>query len=125
MNILKTDIRTKKTLKIGSFRAREVIKVCPKCGMQYRSKELSGIVAPSCNFGYDILVYVGKALFINHLPDHSIVEQLAAQNIPISLSEIAYNSGYIDANQVQVLAQQLEKNSYGQYLLALLGDATD
>jgi glucose-1-phosphate thymidylyltransferase len=39
--------------------------------------------------------------------------------------EIAYNNGYIDADQIRVLAQQLEKNGYGQYLLALLGDTID
>ena len=32
LNILKTDTRTKKTMRIGNFRAREIIKVCPKCG---------------------------------------------------------------------------------------------
>ena len=89
LNILKTDTRTKKTMKIGSFRARETIKVCPKCGIQYRSKELSSIVPPSCNFGYDILVYVGKALFVNHLADQTIVEQLAVKNVNISPSEIS------------------------------------
>jgi len=89
LNILKTDTRTKKTMKIGSFRARETIKVCPKCGIQYRSKELSCIVPPFCNFGYDILVYVGKALFVNHLADQTIVEQLAVKDVNISPSEIS------------------------------------
>ena len=89
LNILKTDTRTKKTMKIGSFRARETIKVCPKCGIRYRSKELSSIVPPSCNFGYDILVYVGKALFVHHLADQSIVEQLAVKDVNISPSEIS------------------------------------
>ena len=54
LNVLKTDTRNKKTLQIGSFKAREIIKICPKCGMQYRSKELSKIVPPFCNFGYDL-----------------------------------------------------------------------
>ncbi len=90
LKVLKTETRTKKTIQIGSFKAHETIKVCPQCSLQYRSKELSRIVPPNCNFAYDILIYVGKALFVNHLPDHSIVEQLAAQNISISPSEIAY-----------------------------------
>lgn len=89
LNVLKTDTRTKETLQT-SFKARETIKVCPKCGMQYRSKKLSKIVPPGCNFGYDILVYVGKALFVSHLPDHIIVEQLAVKDVSISPSEIAY-----------------------------------
>jgi hypothetical protein len=90
LNVLKTDTRIKKTIQIGSFKARETIKACPQCGIQYRSKELSKIVPSACNFGYDILVHVGKALFVNHLADYSIVEQLAVKNVHISPSEIAY-----------------------------------
>jgi glucose-1-phosphate thymidylyltransferase len=36
--------------------------------------------------------------------------------------EIAYRSGFIDAAQLERLAQPLIKNEYGQYLLALLRD---
>ncbi len=34
--------------------------------------------------------------------------------------EIAYRQGYIDAGQVERLAEPLKKNAYGQYLLAML-----
>jgi glucose-1-phosphate thymidylyltransferase len=34
--------------------------------------------------------------------------------------EIAYRQGYIDAEQVERLAEPLKKNAYGQYLLAML-----
>lgn len=36
--------------------------------------------------------------------------------------EIAYRSGYINAEQLEALAQPLLKNGYGQYLLRLLED---
>ncbi len=36
--------------------------------------------------------------------------------------EIAYRKGYINASQLQELAQPLKKNGYGQYLLRLLDD---
>lgn len=36
--------------------------------------------------------------------------------------EVAYRKGYIDAAQLQALAQPLSKNGYGQYLLRLLQD---
>ncbi len=78
------------TLHIGKFRARESIRICQECGKLYRSKELSRLVPPFCNFGYDILVYVGKALFVDHLADQRIIEHLATKNISISPSEIAY-----------------------------------
>ncbi len=38
------------------------------------------------------------------------------------LEEIAYNMGYITAEQVQKLAEPLKKNGYGQYLLNLVKD---
>ncbi len=90
LKVLKTDPRTIKTIRAGTLKARVTIKVCPRCGTQYRSKELSRIIPPGCNIGYDILVYVGKSLFLSHLPDQTIVEQLAVQNVHISPSEIAY-----------------------------------
>ena len=36
--------------------------------------------------------------------------------------EIAYRQGYIDAAQVERLAQPLKKNAYGKYLLAMLNE---
>lgn len=36
--------------------------------------------------------------------------------------EIAYRKGYIDATQLEALAQPLKKNGYGQYLLRMLNE---
>ena len=36
--------------------------------------------------------------------------------------EIAYRQGWIDAAQLQKLAEPLKKNGYGQYLLRLAGE---
>lgn len=36
------------------------------------------------------------------------------------IEEIAYRQGYIDADQLRWLAQPLQKNGYGQYLLGLI-----
>jgi glucose-1-phosphate thymidylyltransferase len=36
--------------------------------------------------------------------------------------EIAYRMGYIDAQQLERLAEPMRKNAYGQYLLAVLSD---
>jgi glucose-1-phosphate thymidylyltransferase len=38
--------------------------------------------------------------------------------------EVAFRSGYIDAQQVAVLAGNLGKNGYGEYLTAMLEDTT-
>ncbi|WP_431061052.1 glucose-1-phosphate thymidylyltransferase RfbA [Weissella paramesenteroides] len=43
------------------------------------------------------------------------------QNLKVaSLEEIAYRMGYIDAKQLETLAQSLKKNDYGQYLLRIV-----
>lgn len=34
--------------------------------------------------------------------------------------EIAYRKGFVDAEQVKVLAEPLKKNTYGQYLLKMI-----
>ena len=39
--------------------------------------------------------------------------------------EIAYRQGWIDAQQLQRLAEPMKKNGYGQYLLRLLGERGD
>jgi hypothetical protein len=56
----------------------------------YQSEELVKLVAPGANFGYDILVYVGKALFLRHRNDQEVVAELAQKNVQISIREIAY-----------------------------------
>ena len=43
-----------------------------------------------CNFGYDILVHVGRALFLRHRRSREISDELAAQNVRISPSEVEY-----------------------------------
>jgi len=90
LKVYKTHWREKVvTLPIGPFRAIETVLICEHCTRLYRSEELARLVAPESNFGYDILVYVGKALFLEHRSDQTIVGQLAAQNIRISAAEVA------------------------------------
>ncbi len=49
----------------------------------------------------------------------SIIE--ARQGLKVAcLEEIAYRMGYLNAEQVEKLAQPMSKNSYGQYLLRLI-----
>ena len=90
MKVRKTNIRKVITLHIRTFWARETVRICPTCQRIYRSEELARLVAPGANFGYDILVYVGKALFLRHRNDREVVAELAQKNIRISTREIAY-----------------------------------
>lgn len=90
LNVRKTNPRKVVTLHIGALFARETILICPECQSIYRSEELARLVAPGANFGYDILVYVGKALFLRHRNDREVAAELTQKNVKISTSEIAY-----------------------------------
>ena len=90
LKVGKTYPRKVVTLHIGPFYARQTSSICPKCRRIYHSEELAKLVAPGANFGYDILVYVGKALFLRHRNDREVVAELAQKNVQISTREIAY-----------------------------------
>ena len=59
LNVQKTRTRSISTLHLGRFRAREVFLSCKSCGHTERSEELSALVPPGANFGYDVMVYAG------------------------------------------------------------------
>ena len=88
--MLKTKQRDVVTLHIGMFHAQETISICDRCRRTYGSDDLRRLVAPSCNFGYDALVYVGQALFLRHRRSQEISDELAAQNVRISPREVDY-----------------------------------
>ena len=88
--VQKTRAKTAATLDLGEFIAKETVLICPECDVIYTSHELREIVPPLCKFGYDVLVYVGKAAFLHCLTDKKIIGQLLAKNISISPSEVAY-----------------------------------
>jgi hypothetical protein len=90
LQVQKTRTRKVAALAIGEFDAKETIFICRECGKVHSSSELQTIVPPLCRFGYDVIVYVGKAALLLCQSDEQIMEDLYAKNIPISLSEIAY-----------------------------------
>jgi len=90
LKVLKTKGRSVVTLHIGRFNALETIQICDGCRRTCGSQELARLVPPGCNFGYDILVHVGQALFLRHRRSQEISDELAAQNVRISPSEVEY-----------------------------------
>ena len=90
LKVLKTKGRGVVTLHIGRFNAQETIRICDGCRRTYGSQELARLVPPGCNFGYDLLVHVGQALFLRHRRSQEISDELAAQNVRISPSEVEY-----------------------------------
>jgi hypothetical protein len=89
LGVQKTHSRMVTTLHIGQFFAVETPLVCAKCGDCCRSEELSKLVPPGANFGYDVLVYAGQALFLRHRNEEEVVAELAERNVEISPSGVS------------------------------------
>ncbi len=43
-----------------------------------------------CNFGFDVMVYVGRAMFQSYKTENEVAEALWSQNVPISEREVSY-----------------------------------
>jgi len=83
--------RRKKVLSmIGPFVARETVAQCNHCSRTFFSDSLLRIVASRCNVAYDILVFVGRAMFQRHRNSQEIRTELIARNVRLSISEIEY-----------------------------------
>jgi len=77
------------TLHVGRFHATEVVLKCPSCKRTYRSEELGQLVPSGANFGYDVMVYVGQALWLHCRNEEEVVAELAQKNVRISPREVS------------------------------------
>jgi hypothetical protein len=89
LQVLKTRTRRVITLPIGEWIARETIWLDPTTAQVYPSASLRRLVAPGCNYGYDVVVYVGWALFGEAQPVRQIITQLAQRHVQLSASTVA------------------------------------
>jgi len=89
LKVHKTRRRTVSTLHVGRFHARETVLICKSCSHTYRSEELCDLVPPGANFGYDVMVYAGKALFLRYRNEEEVVAELAEKNVQISPREVS------------------------------------
>ena len=78
------------TLDIGPFRAVETVLVNSSDGSVYHSQQLRSLTPYRCTYGYDVLVYVGYALFVRCCSEGRIIEELAHRNVSISQREIGF-----------------------------------
>jgi len=87
--VLKSQKRTVATLDIGAFYAKETV-LYDSDGNAYHSQELRELVPYRCTFGYDVIVYVGYALFIHCHSEKQIIESQSRINVYISQREIGF-----------------------------------
>jgi len=88
--VLKTHTKKAATLEIGLFKIHETIKHCDCCHEVYRSDESRKLVAHGSKFGFDVLVFVGKSMFVECKNEKQIRSELKRKNIPISIRQIGY-----------------------------------
>ena len=89
LQVLKTRTRKVITLPIGQWIARETIWWDWATDEVYPSAALRRLVAPSCNYGYDVLVHIGRTLFVEAQPVRQIITQLAQRHVHLSASTVA------------------------------------
>jgi hypothetical protein len=77
-------------MSLGDIMAYEKHLFCAPCRQIYSSEVLDKIVPERCTFAYDVLVHVGKSLFLRHRNSREVCEELAERNIKISLREVDY-----------------------------------
>ena len=95
LKVYKTITRKVFTLHVGCFFAKETLLYCGECKVNniYRAEELSRYLPANSNYGYDVIIYIGEAMFIKHLQAVEIQILLKKEyNIPISISAIEYLS---------------------------------
>ena len=90
LNVLKTSKRGVVTLSTGAFIARETYLYCPDHGKVLESEDLKCLVPFKCTFGYDVIVHVGKALYLRSMSEVAIIKELQNRGIKISASTVAY-----------------------------------
>jgi len=78
------------TLAVGDLIAHETIYYCRRCGHIFHSQELRSLVPEKCNFGFDVIIFIGKSLFLRCRNYQEILSELKQKNVIISISEIGF-----------------------------------
>jgi hypothetical protein len=124
--VTKTRTKNLATLPIGEFKASETIKQCKECKTKYQCEDLKSLVPYRCTYGFDVIVYIGMAVFVSHKNDALVQQELAEKNITISLRQIGYLSKrfivYLSIAHKQCQAQvKQHMHLRGGYILHLDG----
>ena len=77
-------------MEIGRVRFHETIKHCDSCHAIYRCDEPRKLVPHGCRCGFNVLVDVGLALFVECKNEKQIQADLKSRNIAISIRQVGY-----------------------------------
>ena len=90
LNIQKTKSRKGIFLDFGEVWFKQKFKYCVHCECVFNSEELSSLVPEYANFGFDIIEFIGRELFVKNQTESTIVELLKTKNVAISPNEVSY-----------------------------------
>ena len=76
----------------GEFEAIETQTFCKSCQQTFGSNELRSLTPPRGKFGFDVIEYIGRSLFVQCRNEREIQAELLARNITISAREIGFLS---------------------------------
>jgi ribosomal protein S20 len=111
----------------GALIAHETVLQCSACSRAFGSEALLRLVGSCCNVAYDVMVFVGRAMFQRHRNAEEVRAELLARNVRLSASEVDYLGrrfiSYLAHGHRQAAAQICEAMKLaGGYILHL--DAT-
>lgn len=111
---------------IGHFYAHSTFLYCNCSDGIYAPEKIKTLVPKHCNYGYDVIVYIGRELFSEHCTIDTIKKKLANKKIIISTSEISYLAAkyviYLSLAHKEItckIKEQMQQN--GGYILHLDG----
>jgi len=90
LEVQKTWTKSVVTMDIGAFYAKETVLQCPHDRAVFPSSELRSLVPAQGTYGFDVIVEVGMALFVQGRNELEVQKDLAVQNVFISEREIGY-----------------------------------
>ena len=88
--VIKTRRKRIATMEIGEFIAHEAVVCCQCCGSVRNSEQLLKLVSHRCKYGFNVIVFIGRLLFVECKNEREVQEQLRKRNINISIREIDY-----------------------------------
>jgi len=68
----------------------ETLKICDECRIIYRANEARRLIPNFCRFGFNVLVYVGEAIFVRNQAEKEIQRRLRDKGVTISIREVGY-----------------------------------
>lgn len=74
----------------GPFVAHEILLYCPACSRVFDSEALLRLVPPRCNVAYDVMVFIGRGLFLRYRSTDELRLELLNRNVRLCPSEVDY-----------------------------------